>query len=206
MPPFPEWLSRVLASGESVQEDRPALAPSERPRVTELLREAFESHALDIAGRPIAFDADVAVAAAVALSGACWRLVGDEDHTPVRLDNKPSSPSAHLSADVTLRFLPAVYRRSRLRDPESEQTRELEALLCAWPLSGVLADLEDPPTTPTDFHGHAGLQLLFAERLFTTGRTSWVPACGAAREWAERVYLEQGKPLPAPPPKEEPRA
>jgi hypothetical protein len=205
MPPFPEWLSRVLASGESVQEDPPALAPAERPRVVELLRDAFESHALDIAGPPIAFDPDVALAAAVALSGACWRLVGDAP-TPVRFDAKPVSPSAHLSADVTLRFLTAVYRRARLRDPESEHTRELETLLRAWPLSGVLADLEQPPTTPTDFHGHTGLQLLFAERLFTTGRPSWVPESGEAREWAERVYLERGKPLPAPPPKEEPRA
>ena len=206
MPPFPEWLSRVLASGESVQEDRPALAPSERPRVVELLRAAFEAISLDVAGPPIAFDADIAVAAAVVLSGACWKLVGDETRTPLRLDATPSSPSAHLSADVTLRFLPAVYRRSRLRDPESEQTRELETLLRAWPLSGVLADLEAPPTAPTDFHGHAGLQLLFAEQLFATGRTSWVPESGATREWAERVYLERGKPLPAPPPKEEPRA
>ena len=49
------------------------------------------------------------------------------------------------------------------------------------------------------------MELLFAERLFTTGRPSWVPEAGPAREWAERVYLTQGKPLPAPP-KEEARA
>ena len=198
MPPFPEWLSRVLANGESVQGAPPLLAPAERPAVVEILRAAFESHALDVAGPPFAFDSDAALAAAVALSAACWRLVGDGE-SRLRLDATPATPSAHLSADVTLRLMPAVYRRARLRDPEGELTCELVTVLRAWPLSGVLADLDAPPTSPTDFHGHAGLQLLFAERLFTTGRPRWVPEPSPAREWVERVYLTQGRPLPAPP-------
>jgi len=205
MPPFPEWLSRVLTGGESVQEDAPALAASERPAVVAQLREAFDVLALDVAGPPVAFAEDVAVAGAVLLASACWQLVGDEP-APLRFGKTPDSPSANLSADVCLRFLPSVYRRARFRDPAGNLTRELAALLRAWPLSGVLADLEDPPTTPADFNGHAGLQMLYAERLFTVGRTSWVPESGAPREWAERVFLERNKPLPAPPPKEEPRA
>src|SRR5688572_9689266 len=114
MPPFPEWLSRVLAGGASVQEDSPALRPEERPAAVELLRAAFEDHALDVAGAPLPFDPDAALAAALLLARACWHLVGDEDTKPaLRLDVAPS-PAAHLSADVTLRFLPAVHRRARL--------------------------------------------------------------------------------------------
>lgn len=205
MPPFPEWLSRVLSGGESVQDAPPALAASEYAEVERLLREAFDVLALDVPGPPIPFDAEAAVAAAGVLAVACWRLVGDESFGP-RLGEIPRSPAAHLSADVCLRFLPAVYRRARFRDPESALTRDLAELLRGWPLSGVLADLEEPPPTPTDFHGHAGLQVLFAERLFAVGRPSWVPESGPPREWAERVFLERNKPLPAPPPKEEPRA
>jgi hypothetical protein len=201
MPPFAEWLSQVLARGESVQHTAPTLSPAERPAVLEQLRQAFEGHILDIAGPPLAFDGETALAAAFALAVACWTLASDEPAPPLQLP-APTTAAAHCSADVTLRLVPAVYRRARLRDPAGSLTTQLQTLLCAWPLSGVLADLEQPPTTPTDFRGHAGLQLLFAERLFATGRTSWVPPEGPAREWAERVFLEQGKPLPAPAPKE----
>src|SRR5262245_37774594 len=150
MPPFPDWLSQVLASGASVQEDPPELSPAARRAVIEQLRTAFEAHALDVAGAPIPFEPDAAVAAAVLLARACGCLLGDDDTRPnLRLDAKPS-PAAHLSADVTLRCLPAVYRRARLRDPEGELTREVAGVLRAWPLSGVLADLADPPTTPPE--------------------------------------------------------
>ena len=202
---FPAWLSRVLSYGESVLAESPSLPPEERPRVLETLRSAFEQHALDLAGPPIAFDSEAAVRSAVVLARACWRFLEADEENPssLDLDVEPSSPSAHLSVDVTFRFLPAVYRRSRMREPELGLTAELDQLLRRWPLSGVLADLEGEPTTPPEFGGHCGLQLLYAERLVATGRPGWVPKCGPAREWVERVYQERAKPMPAPCPKEE---
>jgi MoxR-vWA-beta-propeller ternary system domain bpX4 len=202
---FLAWLSRVLTYGESVLAASPSLLPEERPRVVEALRAAFEQHALDVAGPPIPFDPEAALRSAIVLARACWRFVGPDEDTPSSLDLgvEPSSPSAHLSVDVALRFLPAVYRRSRLREPEIGLTAELDGLLRRWPLSGVLADLDGEPATPPEFGGHCGLQLLYAERLVATGRPGWVPKSGPAREWVERVYQERGKPMPAPLPKEE---
>lgn len=207
MTPFADWLTRVLTRGESVQEDPPTLAPEERAGVLAVLRDAFGEHALDIAGPPIAFEPDIALAAATLLARACWLLVGADENEPAALSFKaePVSPSAHLSADVTLRFLPAGYRRARARSTAESLAAAVEKLLRAWPLSGVLADLDGTPTTPPEFGGHPGLQLLYAERLVATGRVGWVPPAGPAREWVERVYFEQGKPVPAVP-KEEARA
>lgn len=197
MTDFRDWLDRVLDYGESVQDSPPAFSGRERPAVVEVLRSAFARHALDVAGPPVQFEADVALKAAEVLARACWALVATEP-VVVELAAEPSSPSAHLSADVTLRLLPGVYRRARAGDPAGELTAAIDRVLRRWPLSGVLADLDGEPTTPPDFGGHPGLQLLYAERHAGTGRPGWVPAGGPAREWAERVYSERGRPLPTP--------
>jgi hypothetical protein len=210
MPTFRDWLDRTLSLGESILDAPPALLPSQHANVDESLRAAFATHALDVAGPPLDFDAATARDAAVALSRACWFLVRPPEDTSsvaLTLAAKPS-PAAHLSADVTLRLLPAVYRRARLREPRGDLARQIETLLREWPLSGVLADLDGAPTTAPEFGGHAGLQLLFAERFAATGgRAGWVPVSAPARDRAERVYHGLGKPLPAAPPEEpEPHA
>jgi hypothetical protein len=203
MRPFHDWLDRVLTTGESVQDLPPVFAPAERQSVEGRLRAAFELHALDVAGPP-AFDAEAATRAAVILAQACWLHVTADGGDPGFAFEAANTPSAHLSADVALRFLPGVYRRARLRAPGGPLATALGRLLRAWPLSGVLADLDGSPTLAPDF-GHPGLQLLYAERLVNTRRAGWVPPAGIAREWAERVFAERGLDLPEPP-KEEARA
>lgn len=198
MSSFQQWLARVLLHGESVQERPPALEAQERGAVLEELRTAFGRHALEVAGPAVAFHPEASLGSAVVLARACWSLASGEGEERLRLKVgcEPASASAHLSADVVLRFLPTVYRRARARDAAGRLTAELERLLRAWPLSGVLADLDGGPTTPLDFQGHPGLQLLYAERLATVGRAGWVPNAGAARDWAERVYHERKAPVP----------
>ena len=202
---FHDWFDRLLTTGESVQHAAPQLAPAERAAVVARLRAAFDLHALDVAGPPVAFDPDVALRAATVLARACWLLVGTDDHEPLRLD-AVATASANLSADVTLRFLPAVYRRGRAHAPDHPLVTDLDRLLRAWPLSGVLADLDGAPTAALDFGGHAGLQMLYAERLAAAARTGWVPPDGPARGWVERVFAEYGTPVPAALPKEDARA
>jgi hypothetical protein len=194
---FHDWLDCVLTSGESVQDAPPWFAPAERPAIETRLRAAFELHTLDIAGPPIAFDSETAIRAAVELARACWALVSAADDDSRIALPAANTPAAHLSADLTLRFLPNAYRRARLRVPDGPLTKSLDCLLRAWPLSGVLADLDGTPTLAPDF-GHAGLQLLYAERLVNTRRAGWVPPDGAAREWTERVFAEAGLSLPEP--------
>lgn len=201
MPAFRDWLAHVLADGKSVQEEPPTLPEVERAGVVSELRTAFDRHSLDVAGPPVAFDAAAAFDAAVVLARACWQLVGG-DAEPLDMGAKPHSAAAHLSGDVTLRFLPVVYRRARARRAEGELAAALDRLLRAWPLSGVLADLDGEPTTPPDFDDHTGLQLLYAERLVGTARAGWVPRSGPARDRAERVFADHGRPLPEVPARE----
>lgn len=194
MPSFRDWLAHVLTDGKSVQAEPPTLSDAERTAVVADLRAAFERHALDVAGPPVAFDPITAVGAAVVVARACWQLVGG-DAEALDVGAKPNTASAHLTADLTLRFLPVVHRRARARRAEGELTLALERLLRAWPLSGVFADLDGEPTTPPDFDDHPGLQLLYAERLVGTARAGWVPRSGSARARAERVFADHGRPL-----------
>ena len=206
MPSFIDWLDRLLTTGESVLDAPPQLSPSERQSVEGRLRASFDLHALDVAGPPVAFDPDVALRAAEVLARACWYLVSvAEEARPALILAPVTTPGANLSADVALRFVPGVYRRAKARTPHGALVSALERILRAWPLSGVLADLDGEPVTAPDF-GHPGLQLLYAERLAATGRAGWVPATGSAREWVEQVFAERGVPVPVPLSQEDARA
>src|SRR5207253_6819460 len=108
------------------------------------------------------------------------------------LPKAPPSAAQHLSADLVLRYLPQVYHRARAFAPDDALTQALAAALRQWPLSGVLADLEEGPLTPVDFHGHPGLQLLYAERLARHEKPAWVPG-GRGFEVVELVLAERGR-------------
>ncbi len=162
-----------------------------------MLRRVFEVNALDVAGPPIAFDAVAALEAAEATAWACWSHVSGEKADRVRMKTAARSASSHLSADVTLLFLPGILQRARLRDPQGPLIAALEVLLRSWPLSGVLAGLDGRPLTAPSFGGHPGLQLLYAERLVDDAQPGWAPTDEAARAWAEHVFRERGKPMPA---------
>jgi hypothetical protein len=192
---FTTWLERLLARGESVQTEPP---PTVLPAAArEPLSEAYRGFALDIAGPVIPFHADAAVRSALILAHHCWAVAsGDNAATGFASGREPSSAAEHLSSDLMLRFFPMVYRRALARAARSELVAEQEALLRAWPLSGVLADLDGEPSTPPTFD-HPGLALLYAERLVAKPRPGWIPAAGLARDWVERIFHERGKPLPA---------
>jgi len=193
------WLTRLLDQGESVQHAAPDLERLSTPTAVNVLRQAFARHSLAVAGPPLPLVEKVAVTAAGVVALACWRLVGDPEPTPPPLRmGRPATVADHLSADTLLRFLPPVLRRARARD-DTTLTAELETVLCAWPLSGVLGELEPEPTSDVEFGGHPGLQLLYAERLGPAPRGAWVPRGGTAREWAERAFADRGRRLPPPP-------
>jgi hypothetical protein len=195
MPTFPEWLDRLLADGAAVMDGPPECPAAAADAARTVLRRAYAAHALGVAGPPLPFDADIALSAAEQVAQACWRLVAGGPGRARPL-GEPTTPAAHLSADLTLRLLPAVHRRARLRAEDDPLATELAGLLRRWPLSGVLADLTEPPAGGLDFGGHAGLQLLYAERLVGHEKPGWLPAAGPARERVELVYRERGRPLP----------
>lgn len=199
-----EFLKRLLYDGEAVMRGPPIFSPELKPQIEQVLEPAYTDYRRSVAGPPLSFDRETAYAAAQFLSLACWLLVCDEadakDAIPIlhapRLSNRAE---AHLSADLTLRFLESVYRRARMRAVGDPLVVAVVEVLRRWPLSGALAPIEEPPMGDLQFQDHHGLQLLYAERLSENLRSSWVPSEGRTRELVELVLQQRGKSLPKPP-------
>jgi hypothetical protein len=188
---FEEFLEMLFDQGRVVFRERPEPARGISSRAAATVTRAYESFRLDVAGPAIPLDLEVACEAAGLVRHACWFLVNFDDRPEdierrLRMTRPPAGPSDHLSADLLLRDLPRVYRRARATNPSDPLVGFLTAVLRQWPLSGVLAGLEEGPPSPPDLGGHPGLMLLYAERFAEHGRPAWKPE-GNAMEYLEMV-------------------
>jgi hypothetical protein len=198
MTSFHEFLKQLLNEGRVVF--RSTKAPSDRPRPQDiaLLEQAYRANQLSVAGPSIPFDAAVGYSAAELIRQAAWALVSHDERVArlkqrLRMPIEPEAPSHHLSADLTLRYLPQIFNRARALDPTDPFVELLKGLLLRWPLSGVLSDVADAPLTSLTFGGHPGLLLLYAERLAANDRPPWRPAeRGPGLEYYELVSQERG--------------
>ncbi len=196
-----EFLTQLFDQGKIVFRT----APRDRPTASAVavLAAAFEACSLAVAGPRIAFDPEIARAAAELLRQASWALVNrDEGMTDLvkrlKMPGSPLTASQHLSADLTMRYLPQVLRRARGLDPSDPLVAQLANVLRNWPLSGVLSDVTDGPLVPLQFDGHPGLMLLYAERLIGNDRPSWRPIQkGPSWDYYELVLQEHGQPAPS---------
>jgi hypothetical protein len=158
-----------------------------------LLERAFAEHRLGVAGPLLAFDRAVALAAAKLIAESAWLLVNGQTVAAEATMPEPKTPSQHLSADLLLRYVPALHRRARsLNLADNPLADRLADVLRRWPLSGVLGDITEGPLTPPDFGGHPGLCMLYAERLAGHFKPAWLPT-GAGRQYVELVWTELGR-------------
>lgn len=202
MAAFSEFLRPLLEEGKVVF--GPGDAADVRPTDHDVaaMARAFAGFALSVGGPPIAFDARAAREAAALVRRACWALV-DAEQSPAELRRAlamptgPDSPAEHLSADLTLRYLPQVRARALAIAPNDPLGGILGDILRRWPLSGALSDIEAAPTGPTDFGKHPGLLLLFAERVAAHDRPTWRPDPSSP---AYESYRLVAGPIPAAPP------
>jgi hypothetical protein len=190
------FLHRLFREGTVVLRERPRLEAGSRDAALALLGGAYAVCRFDVAGPAVDFHGDTALAAGELLARACWFLVNRAEPAAemercVVLPGRPATAAQHLSADLLLRFLPQVHRRARALAPDDRLTALLADVLRRWPLSGVLADVAEPPLTPPEFD-HPGLRLLYAERLAQTAKPAWLPG-GAGREYVELVLAGLGK-------------
>jgi hypothetical protein len=195
-----EFLQSLLYEGRIVFRGRPIPAPSASVGAVAVLERAYAAYRLEVAGPPVPFDARVAVEAAELVRQAGWALV-NHDARPEQLERllamslAPTLPAHHLSADLVFRFLPQIHRRARAFDPADVLPALLAEVLRQWPLSGVLAALDEGPPAPPDLGGHPGLALLYAERLAAHEAPAWAPA-GDASAYLERVRHGLGRSEP----------
>jgi hypothetical protein len=196
------FLDRLIATGEARLTGRPE--PDDRRDTEDVLGRAFAEYRLDVAGPPIEFDANAALDAALFVARACWFAVSRDD-PPEQVTGllptvpEPKAPAAHLSIDLTLRYAVTVYRRVHAQNADDVLALRLADTLRRCPLTGVLSDVEEAPAGDLVFGGHAGLELLYAERLAANFRPAWLPAEGRMRERVELVYQQMGKTMPTVP-------
>ncbi|RUL85745.1 hypothetical protein [Tautonia sociabilis] len=199
-----EFLERLLGEGRVAFRGPPMASATgdDRAAAVVILRTAFAEDLMELAGPPLPFDEKTAIAAAEWTRRACWFLISRGEPTEV-VDRAlggfpmPRDASAHLAADLTFRYLPALRRRARAIDPDDVLSRRLDEVLRRWPLSGVLADLDASPESPTDFDGHEGLLLRFSERLIDHERRSWAPGSPLGREILALALEAAGRPRSA---------
>jgi MoxR-vWA-beta-propeller ternary system domain bpX4 len=199
MTPFHEFLNQLLNEGRVVF--RSTRAPHDRPRPQDIavLEKAYLAHGLSVAGPDIPFDPAVAFSAAELIRQASWALVNHDDRIShlkkcLTMPIAPVTPAHHLSADLTLRYLPQIFNRARVLDPCDPFVDLLRELLRRWPLSGAISDVAEAPLASLDFGGHLGLLLLYAERLAVNDRKAWRPAEGGPGwEQYELVIQERGR-------------
>ncbi len=192
-----DFLRGLFEEGRIVLKGRPAPSEADRPGAVARLEAAFEVHRLDVAGPPIPFDPASALAAAELVRQAGWFLVNRSETVEMMerclaAPRHPRSASEHLSADLAFRFLPQLQRRARSIAPGDRLPALLADVLRAWPLSGVLSDIEEGPDDVGDLGGHPGLWMLYAERLALDEKPAWMPR-GAARGHVELVFRGLGK-------------
>jgi hypothetical protein len=204
---FTDLVRSLLEEGSVRLREPPQLPDEEHHAVRELLASAFTDHRLDVAGPAIPFAPERAIQAVEWFAWSCWFLLhrGEPDQEVARrLKPLPAPVSAaeHLSGDLLFRFLPRIYRRARAVNPRDPLTLRLEDTLRRWPLSGVLAEIEEPPLSEVELAGHPGLLLLYAERLMSRPRPAWLPG-PAGMPFVELVFGERGlrNPFPRPPPR-----
>jgi hypothetical protein len=158
--------------------ERPQCA--NEPAARALLANAYAAYRLEVAGSPLAFDEASAMAAAELVRHACWYLLSHAEpdaelERTLRMPAPPATAASHLSADLTLRYLPQIQRRARAIAAGDGLTQLLEAVLREWPLSGILADVAAAPAVSLEFEGHPGLQMLYSERFSRNPKPSWLP-------------------------------
>lgn len=193
------FLDRLLTTGEARLTGRPE--PDDPGDTAAVLRRAFAEYRLDVAGPLIDLDVAAGATAALFAARACWFAVS-RDETPEQMSNllpklpEPITPGAHLSIDLTLRYLVTVYRRVHAQNAEDALAARLAEAFRRCPLTGVLSDVREAPTGDLAFGGHAGLELLYAERLAASFRPTWLPLAGRVRERVELVYQQMGKRMP----------
>ena len=193
------FLDHLFTTGEARLTGRPE--PDDVRDTVEVLRRAFGEYRLGVAGPLIEFDPDAATAAALFAARACWFAVSRDETVEqmkelLPLPPEPKSPGAHLSIDLTLRYVVTVYRRVHAQNAEDALAARLAEVFRRCPLTGALSDVGEGPTGDLTFGGHAGLELLYAERLVTNYRPAWLPPPGRARERVELVFQQVGKPMP----------
>lgn len=157
------------------------------------LREEEQAARADFPGEAPAFLLDAGYWAAGILYRACQFYAARElPELAVRADLSTSCPGdlqhagTHYSVDITLRYLPDLYRLAASRAHADPLVDALRSLGDAWPLSGIGIPANNAAARADNLApilGCPGLKQLYVDRVLDTGNRS-LPAHPELREAA----------------------
>ncbi|GGH67365.1 hypothetical protein HNQ91_001671 [Filimonas zeae] len=138
--------------------------------VTDFLELEYRNECLDYPATPPAFNAAAALWGAKTIYTAAQLLLYRE-HTNTQLPvllpayNGTQTPDAILSADLCLRFLPAVLQQAENIDPDDVIISLLQACLQQWHYSGISCYAAEQLPDMAVVLDNATLRQLYADRV-----------------------------------------
>ncbi|VTR97487.1 hypothetical protein [Tuwongella immobilis] len=199
MATFAEFLHSLLIWGEVALLERPILTDAGRAESLQLLRQVGERHLDSLPGPRLELACETALSVAEWFADLCWWIVASESPQSQAWNRGvpvPHTPAEHFAGDWILRFCGMPERRLRFRPIDDPVRTGLDAMLRAWPFSGVRFPIDAPPTTPLDFGGHLGMQWQYAQRLRDQPRPGWLPTDPDFRERIELAFAQVNRPMP----------
>lgn len=140
---FLDTIRHLRSHEEMVIYDRFSPISNEKEEaVAAFLQQEYVKESVEYPGEAPAFEGNSAVWAARTVYMASQLLLYREKTVHGMLESLPAfsgvpTPGAILSADLCLRFLPAVLEKAKEISPEDELIGVLEAHLTAWHFSGI---------------------------------------------------------------------
>lgn len=143
-------------------------------QVAQFLESEYHQECYEYPGNAPEFDKGAAIWAAELVHVAAQLLLNrqqtmDEIDESLQAYSGELNASAHLSADLSLRFLPRIIDKLQLIDPEDELVSKLDGILSQWPYSAIGRIKEaqvDLDLIITD----QNLLSLYADRVLEKGR------------------------------------
>src|SRR5262245_62770427 len=113
-----DFLQTLLTDGTITYREAPSFSTGADAAAREVLARAFADYRLHVAGPAVVFAPGPAQAAAELVRQAGWFLFSRQEPDAeldrrLALPEPPRSAACHLSADLTLRYLPQVHRRAQ---------------------------------------------------------------------------------------------
>jgi hypothetical protein len=143
--------------------------PEEARSVQRMLGTSHAQAVLDFPGSGIEFHPEAAIWGAILLFRAAFltsfrEIEGSEIAALLQAVPMPdgANPSAHFSADLSLRHWPALYRMARARSEDDPLVKSIHELAGSFPLSSLGMNIGIRSDSPV--LRHAGLRQFFAER------------------------------------------
>ena len=172
--PFLRTIEQLLTTSKLVLYGRiDVIAPAELAAVLDLLHTRYEQEAIGYPGTPPEWDAAAAEWSAKVLFYAGQLVLYRHAEVETLTEYFPkfmstTTPAAQLSADLCLRYLPALLHHLDAIHPDDELIGVLRDLLAEWPYSGLLANPAVEVIDLTGITKNACLRQLYLDRVIGT--------------------------------------